>query len=251
MSISFIISAFVAGLFMFLAPCTLPLVPGYLAFISGVSLQDLNDQATAQKNRRNIFCNGIYFVLGFSCVFILFGAFAGFIGSILGPLHIWLSRIGGLFVFFSGLFMLNVLTIPFLNREKRLRIPALFERGKPINSFLLGSAFALGWTPCVGPILGTILLLASTSVSVLSGTFLLAIFSAGLAIPFLIIAASVGSASQYISRFRRLLAVISVVGGIFLMLLGILLMFGNGSMILSYGYRFFAPFGRGFFLDYL
>ena len=251
MSLSFTISAFIAGLVTFLAPCTLPLVPGYLAFISGVSLREVDGSATAQRTRRKVFLNGVYFIVGFSFVFIVFGALAGFIGFALAPFRIWLTRIGGLFVIMFGLFMLNVLKIPFLNREARFHVPSFFERGRPLNSLILGGAFALGWTPCVGPILGTILLLASTSVSVVSGIFLLAVFSAGLAVPFLIIAASVGSASRYIARMQGVLSIISIIGGVFLVILGFLLVMGSWGAPASFGYKSLIPLRSEFLLKYL
>ncbi|MDP3770104.1 MAG: cytochrome c biogenesis protein CcdA [bacterium] len=251
MTISFIISAFFAGLITFLAPCTFPLVPGYLGFISGVSLKELQDPAQRKHARRTIFLNGVLFVLGFSCVFIIFGALMGFAGAILAPFRLWLTRIGGLFVIAFGFFMLNVLNIPLLNREKKLKAPFLFKRGKPINSFILGATFAFGWTPCVGPILGTILLLASSSASVVQGTLLLAVFSFGLAIPFLVIAACIGSASTYILKSQRYLKWVSIVGGIFLIFIGILMLTGNSSFLVSYGYPLFRFFNYELLLNYL
>jgi len=187
-SIGFIISAFVAGLLTFLAPCTLPLVPAYLGFISGVSTKDLEDPAKAKIARRKIIQNGLFFVVGFSLVFILFGTLAGLIGQGLVPYRIWLTRIGGIFVILFGLFMLGAFKIPFLQSDKRIRIPSFLKVGKPTSSLVIGSAFAFGWTPCVGPILGSILLLASTSANALDGAFLLTVFSIGLAIPFLLVA---------------------------------------------------------------
>jgi len=152
-----IIPAFIAGLLTFLAPCTLPLVPGYLGFISGVSLEDLKYQERSRQVRWKIFLNGLFFILGFSIVFIILGSLVGVAGNILSPWRIWLSRLGGIFVILFGLLMMKVLKIPFLAREFRFRAPTFFERGKALNSLILGSAFGLGWTPCVGPVLGTIL----------------------------------------------------------------------------------------------
>lgn len=244
------LAAFVAGLLTFLAPCTLPLVPAYLSFISGVSAEKIEDEAAYMRVRKKIFINGLMYVIGFSAVFIVFGTLAGIIGITLAPIRLWLARIGGGFVIIFGLFMMGALRLPFLARERTLRFKFL-ETGKPLNSFILGSAFAFGWTPCVGPILGSILLLASTATTVLQGSLLLFIFSLGLAVPFLLIALGVASASRIIGRITPLLNIISFIGGIFLVLLGILLLTGNFTLLISYGYRIFRFINYEKILDYL
>ncbi len=252
MDFSLIIPAFIAGLLTFLAPCTLPLVPGYLGFISGTSLEDLKDPAKSKTARWKIFLNGLFFIIGFSAVFIILGTLIGFVGAaVLAPYRIWLGRIGGIFVIIFGLFMLNVLKIPFLARERQFTPPVLFERGKPLNSLILGSAFAFGWTPCVGPILGSILLLASTSTTALQGGFLLTIFSIGLALPFLAIALGIGKVSESIRNVTRYLNTVSVIGGVFLIFLGVLLLTGNIALLISWGYRLFEFINYDRLLDYL
>lgn len=252
MDFSLIIPAFIAGLLTFLAPCTLPLVPAYLGFIGGTSLGELKDPVKSRQLRFKIFLNGFFFVLGWTLVFTVLGTLIGFIGaSLLVPYRLWLGRIGGIFVIIFGLFMLNVLKIPFLAREWQPRVPAIFQQGRPVNSLILGSAFGIGWTPCVGPILGSILLLASTSATAFQGAVMLSIFSLGLAIPFLAIAASVGSASQFIERHARYLNVVSIIGGIFLIFLGILLFTNNMALLISYGYRLFRFIEYERLLDYL
>ena len=191
-------------------------------------------------------------MVGFSSVFIIMGTLVGFIGArFLAPYRLWLGRIGGIFVIIFGLFMLNVLKIPLLMREKQFKAPALFKQGKPINSFILGSAFAFGWTPCVGPILGSVLLLASTSTTALQGALMLTVFSAGLAVPFLLIAVGIGSASRHIQNISGYLNVVSIIGGVFLILLGILLVTGNIGLLISYGYRLFRFINYDSLLDYL
>lgn len=232
-----IIPAFIAGVFTFLAPCTLPMVPGYLGFISGASLEDLKDPVKAGQAKQKIFFTGLLFIIGFSLVFILLGTIAGFLGNALSPVRIWASRIGGIFVILFGLFMLNVIKIPILQAERHLAVGGIFTRGKPVNSLILGSAFGLGWTPCVGPILGSILLLAATTTTAFQGAVLLIIFSAGLAVPFLAIALGIGSASRWIEKLSGLLNVVSVIGGVFLIGLGILLFTNNMGLLISYGYR--------------
>lgn len=236
LSLAFTFSALLAGLFTFLAPCTLPLVPAYLGFISGVPEKDLADPATAIRARRKIMFNGLFFVLGFSVVFITFGLLAGSLGHVLAPYRLWLTRIGGVFVIIFGLFMLGVLKLPIF-KGKNLVVPTWFTVGKPSSSFLIGATFAFGWTPCVGPILASILLLASTSSTALQGALMLAVFSLGLAIPFLFVAFAFSKATQYIKGLERYLTGINVVGGVFLILLGIPLVTGQFNLLVIYGFE--------------
>lgn len=252
MDISLIIPAFIAGILTFLAPCTLPLVPGYLGFISGASLENLKDPAKAKKARWKIFLNGFFFMLGFSAVFIILGTLVGLIGAtLLAPYRLWLGRIGGVFVILFGLFMLNVLKIPFLMQEKQLKTSAFLKRGKPTSSFILGSAFAFGWTPCVGPILGSILTLAATSTTAVQGTLLLSFFSLGLAVPFLALALGIGSASAHIAKVSKYLNIVSIIGGVFLIALGILLLTNTFGVWVAYFYQVFDFINYDRLLDYL
>lgn len=244
------VSAFIAGILTFLAPCTLPLVPGYLSLISGVSTDETEDEEKLSGARRTIFLNGLMYVIGFSAVFIFFGTLAGFAGAALAPWRLWLTRIGGAFVIFFGLFMLGAVRFQFFIKERQLRIP-LLAKGKLSNSLILGSAFGFGWTPCVGPILASILLLASTTATVFEGALLLFIFSLGLAIPFLLIALGIGRAVEVIRRITPLLNAINVIGGIFLIFLGILLITGKFTLLISYGYRLFQFINYERLLDYL
>ena len=249
--IGFIISAFVAGILTFLAPCTLPLVPAYIGFISGVSKEDREDPSKKKEVQRRIFLNGVFFVIGFSAVFILFGTLAGILGQGLVPYRIWLTRIGGILVILFGLFMLGVFRIPFLQVDKRIRTPKWLTVGKPSSSLVIGSAFAFGWTPCVGPILGSILLLASTSTTALQGALLLTVFSAGLAIPFLLVAIGFSHAAVYIERISKYLKWVSVVGGVFLIILGLLLVTNNFGLLIQYGFELFGFIEYEALLDYL
>ena len=249
--LGFVAAAFIAGILTFLAPCTLPLVPAYLGFISGVSSKDLENPETAQRARRKIFLNGVFFILGFSLVFIAFGTLAGVIGQGLVPYRIWLTRIGGILVILFGLFMLGAFNISFLQVDKRLKMPSFLKVGKPSSSLAIGSAFAFGWTPCVGPILGSILLLASTQTTALQGAFLLTVFSSGLAIPFLLVAFGFSHATQYINKISRYLKWTSIVGGIFLIFLGILLLTNNFSLLIQYGFQLFDFIGYDTLLEYL
>ena len=213
-SIAIILSSFIAGMITFLAPCTLPLVPAYLGFISGVSNKDLENPDTAKSAKKKVFKNGVFFILGFSAVFIIFGALFGSLVQILqffgigpttlegeGLLRTRIGQVGGILVILFGAFMLGIFKVNFMQAEKRMKMPKFLEIGRPTSSFTIGGAFAFGWTPCVGPILGSILLLASTEGSILEGAILLAFFSLGLAIPFLLIAFGYAEATEKINNF--------------------------------------------------
>ena len=209
-----ILSSFIAGLITFLAPCTLPLVPAYLGFISGVTNKDLEDPEKAKEVKKKVFKNGVFFILGFSFVFIVFGALFGSLVQILqflgigpttiegeGLLRTRIAQVGGVLVILFGAFMLGLFKISFLQADKRMKIPSFLEVGKPTSSLAIGGAFAFGWTPCVGPILGSILLLASSEGSILEGALLLSVFSLGLAVPFLLIALGFSHATEKINNF--------------------------------------------------
>lgn len=251
MDFSLVIPAFVAGILTFLAPCTLPLVPGYLGFISGVSAQDLQDPSKTKSARRKIFFNGLLFVIGFSFIFISLGSLFGLGGSAFVQYRLWLSRIGGIFVILFGLFMIGVLRLPFLNVEKHMGGVKALRPGRPISSLIFGAAFAFGWTPCVGPVLGSILTLAAASATVGQGAFLLSVFSLGLAVPFLAVAAGIGSASSFIAKLSKYLNIISIIGGLFLVFLGILLLTNTFGVWIAYFYQWSSFINYERLLDYL
>lgn len=245
LSLGFIISAFIAGLVMFLAPCTLPLVPAYLGFISGVSAEELKDPERAPDARRKIFYNGVAFTLGFSAVFILFGTLAGLIGAELSPYRVWLTRIGGVLVILFGVFLLGAYKLPIFQKffaSTSLRIPSWLSVGNPTSSLIIGGSFAIGWTPCVGPILGSILVLASASATALQGAFLLTVFSLGMAIPFLVLASAYSAMTSYIEKMSIYLHVISILGGIFLIGLGVLLVMDNFNILIQYAFQWFGEY---------
>ena len=217
-------------------------MPGYLAFISGSSLEDLKDPLKAPAVKKKIFINGVFFILGFSALFVIFGSLLGLAGSAVATYRIWLTRVGGVLVILFGLFMVGLIKLPALNHEKRLKMPAFLTVGKKSSSFLMGSAFAVGWSPCVGPVLGAVLVLASTTATVGQGAFLLAVFSAGLAVPFLLVALGIGHASQRIAAISKYLKWISIIGGVFLIALGILLLTNNMALLVSWGFRVLEKF---------
>lgn len=251
---SLIIPAFIAGILTFLAPCTLPLVPAYLGFISGASMEDLKDPQRSKQARLKIIVNAIFYLIGFSLVFIILGSLFGLGGAALAQYRVWLARIGGLFVIFFGLYMLGLFKLPFLNFLAGDRQPKFFKSlkpGTPVSSFAFGTAFATGWSPCVGPILGALLTLAATTTTVGQGALLLSVFSLGLAIPFLLIAVGIGSASNYINKVSKYLNVVSIIGGILLILLGILLFTNNFVLFTGEVYRIFNFINYDRLLDYL
>ena len=251
MEIGLVIPAFIAGLLMFFAPCTLPLAPAYLGFLSGISANDVLDPKKPRSMRIKIFLRGLSFVIGFSCIFILSGALAGYVGGMFNPYRLWFMRIGGIVVIVFGLFMLKILPIPFLYGEKKFRIPQWMMRGSYITAFVFGATFAIGWTPCIGPILGTVLLIAATSGKMLSGIFLLFIFSLGFSIPFLILAWSIATLARFLQKVSRFLSVISYIGGVFLIILGILLLTDNFEILINYGYRMLYFINYDAIINYL
>jgi len=251
LSIGFILASFFAGLLTFLAPCTLPLVPAYLGFISGVDQEALKNPVAAKAEQRKIFLNGFAFIVGFSFIFIIFGVLAGFAGTALAPYRIWLARVGGVLVILFGLFMLGFFRLPFLQTDRKIPIPSWLTLGEPSSSFFIGGTFALGWTPCVGPILGSILLLAGTSGTAFTGGVMLAVFSIGLAIPFILIALAFSKATAYIDKISKYLKVVSIIGGIFLILLGLLLATDNFGLTIQYGYELFDFINYEGLLEYL
>jgi cytochrome c-type biogenesis protein len=211
--------AFAAGLLSFLSPCVLPLVPSYIGFLTGMTL------AEAGMRRRLALVHALLFVGGFSLVFILLGASATALGRALYHYQIWLQRLGGALIILFGLLCLGVFNTRVLARERRFQL-----QRKPmgyLGSALVGMAFAAGWTPCIGPVLGGILGLAATSADVQRGMLLLAVYSAGLALPFLIAAVAVESFLEWFQRFRGFLPWVMRVSGLLLVVVGVLLVTGE------------------------
>jgi cytochrome c-type biogenesis protein len=211
--------AFAAGLLSFLSPCVLPLVPSYIGFLTGMTLPEVSGR------RRAALIHALLFVGGFSLVFILLGASATALGRALNYYQIWLQRVGGVLIILFGLLCLGVFKFGLLTQERRLHL----ER-KPVGylgSVLVGMAFAAGWTPCIGPVLGGILGLAATSTDVSRGMLLLGVYSAGLAVPFLIAAVAVESFLDWFQRFRRFLPWVMRISGVLLIIVGVLLVTGE------------------------
>ena len=214
--------AFGAGLISFISPCVLPLVPVYLASLCGPEILE----PTSYRGRVPIFFHSLSFVLGFSIVFTVLGVVAGLAGFAIGANIVLIRRIAGSLLIVFGLFMLASLKVPWLNYEKRLS-PSLGSTTGYLRSLLTGAVFSLAWTPCVGPILGGILTLALTSETVWSGAYLLAVYSLGLGLPFLIIGAAFDSIIPLVKRIRNYTTQIYIAGGILLIAVGVLFLTDN------------------------
>ncbi|HEX8453696.1 MAG TPA: cytochrome c biogenesis protein CcdA [Longimicrobium sp.] len=220
--------AFSAGLLSFLSPCVLPLVPSYATFITGMSLDELRDAETG-RTRRAVLVHGVLFVLGFTLVFMILGASATFLGSLLAYASRWVERVGGVLLILFGLYLLGVLRLPGAGREWRMHLA-----DKPVGylgTLLVGITFGAGWTPCIGPVLGGILTLAATRGSMMEGMGLLAVYSAGLAIPFLLSTVLIERFLTTFKRIRQWLPWINRVSGAMLLVLGMLLFTGSFSTL--------------------
>jgi len=246
--ISLIIASFIAGILMFLAPCTLPLVPAFLAFISGTKV---TENTITKKQNRKIIKNSIFYSLGFSVVFIAFGLLFGFLGRYIIEFRSVLSQVGGVLIIFFGLTMLGVGNIGFLRRNYTLKIPGALSPGNPGSSFLMGSIFALGWTPCVGPVFASVLILASTPGNIFSGGILLGVFSLGLAIPFILVAVLYSKSAKTIEKYAYISQSFNFIGGLFLIGIGVLLLSGNFIWTVEYGYKLFNWLGISGLFNYL
>jgi cytochrome c-type biogenesis protein len=245
------VSTFVAGMLTFLAPCTLPILPAYLGYISGLTHKEITDPAPGNGVRVRVFKHAFAFVFGFTFVFVTFGLLAGFAGSLLSPVRGALTILGGGIVFVFGLFLLGLFRMPFLTRELRFVLPARFARGTPGTSLLLGSAFAFGWTPCIGPILGTVLYFASATETLATGAMLLLVFSIGFALPFMLLAFVIERAGEYVTRAAPYLRAISIIGGVALLVLGTRLMVGD-TIVSDWFFRLFDHINvEDFLIPYL
>ena len=211
--------ALAAGLLSFLSPCVLPLVPSYIGFLTGMSLPGMGRRRWATLG------HALLFVVGFSLIFVVLGATATTLGRALNLYQIWIQRVGGVLVILFGLLCLGLVNLKSLGRDYRLQVSH-----KPVGylgSALVGMAFAAGWTPCIGPVLAGILGLAATSTDVTEGMLLLAAYSAGLGIPFLLAALALDSFLEWFQRFRRFLPWVMRVSGVLLVAVGVLLVSGE------------------------
>jgi len=214
-----LLAAFGAGLLSFISPCVLPIVPGYLSFISGVSIDEL--QKKQSKAVYKVFLNSLFFVLGFSVVFIALGASATVVSGFLTDYMHIIGKVAGVVIIILGLHYIGLFKIKLLNYEKRFNMSD--KKIGPLGAFFVGFAFAFGWTPCIGPILATILAIAAAEDTVWRGIILLLFYSAGLAIPFLLTALAFNAFISVSSKIKKHFRIVEIIGGVFLILVGLLI----------------------------
>lgn len=224
------IAAFVAGIISFLSPCVLPLVPGYVSLVSGASVEEL--QSKDRKLLNTVLLHSIMFILGFTVVFVSLGATATGVGHLMRIYKRQLTWIAGALIIIFGLHLIGVFKIKALYADKRLHS---VEGGKsPFGAFIVGFAFAFGWTPCIGPILSGILAIAASEDTVAKGILLLWIYSLGLAVPFLLTSMGIDRFLVFYSKFRRHLHAVEIFSGVLLVALGLLIMTRHFTVLSSY-----------------
>jgi cytochrome c-type biogenesis protein len=234
-------AALFAGLLSFLSPCVLPLVPPYLVYLAGASLERLADAEPEPRVKRETVFAALLFVAGFSTVFIAFGASASAVGALVHAYSAQLSTLAGIVIIIMGLHFLGLTRLALLMREKRL------EMVKPVGlwgAYVMGLAFAFGWTPCIGPILAAILAVAASKATVAKGAILLAVYSAGLGIPFIAAAFAIEPMAAFIARFKRHLDMVEKVMGGLLVLTGIAFLTGFVTEASFYLLEWFPALGR-------
>jgi len=213
-------AAFTAGLLSFLSPCVLPLIPAYFTFITGFSLEELTESRDSEI-RKKVFLSTILFVSGFSLVFILMGASASYLGGLIYNYRELIRIIGGIFIIILGVHLTGIIRIRGLDFEKRINMEK-----KPLHffgTFVVGMAFGAGWSPCIGPLLGSIIIIAGSQETVWQGIILLAIYSAGLAIPFIIMSVFINLLLIVIKKASRVLQYVNAAAGILLIIVGLIL----------------------------
>jgi cytochrome c-type biogenesis protein len=231
-----IVIALSAGVLSFLSPCVLPLVPSYLTFVTGMSLEDLQEGV----DRRNTMIHSVLFVMGFSVIFILLGASASFLGQFFKAYEVWIARIGGVVIIALGLHLAGVFRLMPLMRERRVHLadkPAGY-----LGTLGVGMAFGAGWTPCIGPVLGAILTYGFSQDTMWAGVGLLTVYSLGLAIPFLLAALALNWFLGAFKRFRKWIPVAEKASGVLLVFLGVLLMTGTFTWLSGLLARFTPDF---------
>ncbi len=227
-----LLMAFGGGLLSFFSPCVVPVIPSYVSFITGMSFEELTGEQNRGEIMKATLKNSLFFIAGFSLVFILLGASSSFLGGLLSQYRGPIRMVGGVLIAGMGLYITGVFRIGLLSREKRVHL-----RNKPAGlygSFLVGVAFAAGWTPCIGPVLGSILLYAGTDHSVAAGMALLSTYALGLGIPFLITSLAINTAMSFFRKTRRFMQVASVVSGVFLVAAGVMLSTGSLDLLSRY-----------------
>ena len=221
-----ILASFLAGVATFVSPCVLPLIPAYITFITGTSLEELKN---SRQSRFGVFFHALAFVMGFSLVFVALGASASYFGAAIRDYSSIIRWVGGIVIIVFGFHVAGIVRIPLLYHEQRMGMTKL-NLGY-LGSFLIGVAFAIGWTPCVGPILSSILILASTQETVSTGIILLSAYSIGLGLPFLITALFINTALKTFNRLQQYFKVIEIGAGVLLIVLGVLIITDSFSVL--------------------
>lgn len=234
LSVLLIFSALGAGFASFFSPCVLPLVPAYLSLLTGSSLEELKGDGSRPSPRRTL-AHALAFIAGFTVVFVVFGVSASALGGVLAPHRQLIAQIGGTIVVFLGLQMMGVIRIPFLMMD--LRVHKQHETRSYWTSAIVGIAFAAGWSPCIGPILGTILTLAAQQQNVGKGAILLVSYSLGLGIPFFITALAVGAVLPLLNKIKRFLPAIEFIAGLFLVVVGYVLLTDSFLTVAGWFYQ--------------
>lgn len=219
-----ILTAFIAGFLSFLSPCVLPLIPSYISYITGITFGELTQETLPRKIRFLTAVHSLLFISGFTAIFVLLGLSFTFLGSFILRNHQLIEKIGGIIVILFGLHIAGAINLNFLQREKKVDI-----KTKPLGylgSFLVGATFSLGWTPCVGPILSSILILSSTVGEAKQGATLLLSYSLGMGLPFFISSLLINNFLFYFGRIKKYLRAISIISGIFIVIVGILILTG-------------------------
>jgi cytochrome c-type biogenesis protein len=231
-----LLAAFAAGFLSFVSPCVLPLIPGYISFVSGISVEEMRGDVAPATSRLQIFLTSLAFVIGFSIVFVALGASATAVGKFLFARLPLFSKIAGLVLIVFGLHTMGVFRLAFLETEKRVH--AQRKPAGPLGAMLVGVAFAFGWTPCIGPILGGILAIAGSRNSVAEGVTLLGVYSLGLGIPFLITSLAINQFFGAAKRIRQYYHAIELTSGALLIAIGVLIISGQLTIIT----RFLQPY---------
>jgi cytochrome c-type biogenesis protein len=237
-----LITAFLAGLLSFISPCVLPLVPSYLMYLSGLSFQQLAHSTEHTVVKQAIVMNAVLFILGFSAVFIAFGASASVLGQVLLDYQDDIRKAGAILMIIFGLHVSGMVKLTWLMTERRMHLTA--RPAGPMASLLIGGTFAAGWTPCVGPILGTMLLYAATTDTLVDGVTLLAFYSLGLGVPLLIASLALNRFLSFFQRMKTYLPFVSGVSGVFLIMMGMVMYLDRFSLLTA----FFERYGIGVYL---
>ena len=235
--------AFAAGFLSFVSPCVFPLIPSYVSYITGISFEDLLEGGEEKNLTKVCLLNSIAFIFGFTLVFVSLGASSSYVGSFLRDYKDLIMKVGGLLIIFFGLFVMGVIKLDFINRDKKIHL-----QEKPagyLGSVLLGIVFAAGWTPCIGPILGSILSVAASEGSLLFGVELLLVYSLGLGLPFLITSLALNSFIHHMPKVTRHMRIITIISGIVLILIGLLLLTDRFTALSSW----FQSVGLGWDVD--